>query len=455
MAEKSGFPYFEVQFTKTGDVHDRGEVQALKRHLGSSDIDDLLVLAHGWNNDMQEARGLYDGLLRELRSALDAGRVEGAPKRVSVLGVLWPSKKFAELERTASGAAGLGSAVTDDAIVRQIDSLEDVFDEPAQREALEGLKALVPRLEDSPKAQREFADLLRSALAAEPLPDNAKEAAEEDASDTFFRLPGDDLMERLGRPVELAEAPVSEPGDGPLDDLGGAARLDSDPAGGAAGIGDFLSGVKAAAGNLLNYATFFSMKQRAGTVGQRGVNGMLREIADEHPDLRVHLVGHSFGARLVTAATAGADGGSAFSPRSLVLLQAAFSHNGFAENFDGKGGDGDFRRVVSTRLVKGPIVVSHTRNDKAVGLAYPLASLVSGSDSAGLGDENDRFGGLGRNGARFTPEAVLGKLAPVSDTYRFERGRIYNLRADSVISNHSDIVKPEVAHATVAAMAGG
>jgi hypothetical protein len=62
---------------------------------------------------------------------------------------------------------------------------------------------------------------------------------------------------------------------------------------------------------------------------------------------------------------------------------------------------------------------------------------------------------MGRNGAQFTPEAVAGRLAPVSHTYRFERGRVYNLRADSVISDHSDIVKPEVAHLTLAAMAGG
>ena len=453
MAEKSGFPYFEVQFTKKGEVHDRDEVQALKRHLDASDAEDLLVLAHGWNNDMTEARRLYDGLLAELRTALRARRVAGAPQRVTVLGVLWPSKKFADMEVTASGAAGLASAVTDAGILRQIDQLEELLDDPAQAGSLEAAKTLVPRLEDSPRAQREFADLVRAALAAEA--DGPREGEEEDASDTFFELPGDDLMARLAKPVELDGAPAAGELDEGLGDLGGAARLGGDDVGTAAGLGDFLSGMKAAAGNLLNYGTFFSMKQRAGTVGQRGVNALLRDIGKQHPDLRVHLVGHSFGARLVTAATAGPDERSGFTPRSLVLLQAAFSHNGFAENFDGKGGNGDFRRIVTRRLVQGPTVISHTPNDKAVGLAYPLASMISGSDSAGLGDENDRFGGLGRNGAQFTPEAVKGKLTPVDRTYEFDRGRIYNLRADAVISNHSDIVKPEVAHLILAAMAGG
>jgi hypothetical protein len=358
------------------------------------------------------------------------------------------------MELTASGAAGIASLVTNEVLRGQIEQLEQLLDDPDRSPALERAKELVPRLEDSPRAQAEFADLVRSVLdAGRDAPDKAAEGEGEDASGSFFALPGSDLMDRLARPVELDTGPTTEPGADAIDDVGGAARLGADDVGGAAGLGDFLSGIRAGAGNLLNYATFFSMKQRAGTVGTKGVNALLRDLMDDDRSLRVHLVGHSFGARLVTAATAGPNDGSGLAPRSLVLLQAAFSHNGFAENFDGKGGDGAFRRVVSKRLVHGPIVITHTRNDRAVGLAYPLASLISGSDSAGVGDENDRFGGLGRNGAQFTPEAVIDRLDTVDHTYEFMSGRIYNLRADSVISGHSDIVKPEVAHVILAALA--
>ncbi len=460
MVEKSGFEYFEVQFTKSGDVHDRDEVTALKKHLAASNTTDLLVLAHGWNNDMAEARGLYEGLLSQLRTELQARRIAGAPKNITVLGLLWPSKKFADLKLTASGAAGLASSVTDDALLQQLEQLELLLDDPLQTPSIESLKALIPRLEDSPKAQREFADLLRSALVPEAdlreadLPDGVREGDAEDASDLFFSLSGSELMDRLAKPVELdAEPPAAEPSG--FDAIGGATRLGTDDVGSAAGLGDFLSGIKAGASNLLNYATFYSMKQRAGTVGQRGVNSLLREIAQDHQAVRIHLVGHSFGGRLVTAATAGPNEGSALAPRSLVLLQAAFSHNGFAENFDGKGRNGAFRRVVSAGLVHGPIVITHTRNDKAVGVAYPLASLISGSDSAGLGDENDRFGGMGRNGAQFTPEAERDNLLDADGSYQLHRGRVYNLRADSAISGHSDITGPEVAHLLLAAIAAG
>ncbi|HEX2222848.1 MAG TPA: hypothetical protein VHN15_01435, partial [Thermoanaerobaculia bacterium] len=102
---KSGFPYFEVQFDKDGNVHDAAEVQAVLDFV-AGDTTDLFVFSHGWNNDMDEARNLYQRLLAHFRAELDAGRVAGvAGRKLAVLGVLWPSKKFAEKDLIASGAA--------------------------------------------------------------------------------------------------------------------------------------------------------------------------------------------------------------------------------------------------------------------------------------------------------------------------------------------------------------
>ena len=56
------------------------------------------------------------------------------------------------------------------------------------------------------------------------------------------------------------------------------------------------------------------MKERAGKVGRGGVNPLLREIRAAAPDLRVHLVGHSFGGRLVTAAAMGRAGSQSVAP---------------------------------------------------------------------------------------------------------------------------------------------
>ena len=181
---------------------------------------------------------------------------------------------------------------------------------------------------------------------------------------------------------------------------------------------------------------------------------MLREIREIDPNLRVHLVGHSFGGRLVTAAAMGSGGSEPVSPASLTLLQATFSHNGFVEKFD-RERDGFFREVVTARKIAGPIVITCTSNDRAVGIAYPIASRFARQDAADLGDEDDIFGGIGRNGAlgRFTPEAIAGELLDAEGTYNFTAGKLYNLKADRWISHHSDVTGPAVANVLLSAAA--
>ena len=60
-----------------------------------------------------------------------------------------------------------------------------------------------------------------------------------------------------------------------------AAGRGVDPAlgdGGAAGLGDLLSGVQAAARRIANFATYYQMKSRAGTVGSKGVADLLQRV---------------------------------------------------------------------------------------------------------------------------------------------------------------------------------
>jgi pimeloyl-ACP methyl ester carboxylesterase len=194
------------------------------------------------------------------------------------------------------------------------------------------------------------------------------------------------------------------------------------------------------------------MKERAGKVGSDGLNPLLREIRDIEPTLRMHLVGHSFGGRVVTAAAMGRAGSEPLAPASLVLIQTAFSHNGFAENFD-RDRDGFFREVLTASKVAGPIVITHTKNDRAVGIAYPIASRFARQDAADLGDEDDVYGGIGRNGALHTPEAVAGELLAETGQYAFAAGKVYNLQSDRWISGHSDVTGPQVAHALLSAAA--
>ena len=129
-----------------------------------------------------------------------------------------------------------------------------------------------------------------------------------------------------------------------------------------------------------------------------------------------------------------------------MLLQAAYSHNGLSQKFDGTN-DGAFRTVIADKRVSGPILITHTKNDTAVGIAYPLASRIANQKASALGDENDPYGGIGRNGAQHTPEANPGTLRDLGEDYQFQPGRVFNLRADDFIHEHSDVKGPQVAYA--------
>jgi pimeloyl-ACP methyl ester carboxylesterase len=196
------------------------------------------------------------------------------------------------------------------------------------------------------------------------------------------------------------------------------------------------------------------MKDRAGIVGSTGVAQTIQKIRGVRTDLEVHLIGHSFGGRLVTAA-ANAQPAADSPIVTMSLLQAAYSHNGLAKDWDGAGNDGGFRSVVSDRKVKRSILISHSVHDFPVGTAYPLASRIMGMTAAALvGGPNDKFGGMGRNGAQHTPEAIDDTLHVVGTPYLpFAAGKwIRNLNGDGpapapTITSHGDIAKPEIAYA--------
>ena len=100
--------------------------------------------------------------------------------------------------------------------------------------------------------------------------------------------------------------------------------------------------------------------------------------------------------------------------------------------------NGFFRSVVDQKRVHGPILVTHTTNDKAVGIAYPLASRINGDKAAAFGDKDDVFGGLGRNGAQQMQdgETIAGKLSAVGANYAFKAGTFFNLEASEFIKGH-------------------
>jgi pimeloyl-ACP methyl ester carboxylesterase len=451
------FPFFQLQFDKNGKVFAPAEAEALMAGLTTpaDKPTDLLVMCHGWNNNMDDAKTLYSGLAKEI--AAQALTLAALAKRsFAIAGVLWPSKKFEDEELIPSGAASLDEAVTSETLkerVRDLRSLYEAADWPSggendKAEVFDRIEALMEGIEEDPARQAEAASLVRSLVSPEG-------ASADDASDRFFEMKPSMLVEKLSRSLNPPVA--SSPG----------AALSVDPfstgitsgLGGAASFRDVVGGIKSGFLHLLNFTTYYLMKARAGEVGAKGVAPLLEKIREVRPELRLHLIGHSFGCRLASAAVNALPENPAVYPDTMLLLQGAFSHNGFAAPGD-EVPEGVFRSVVSKGKVRGPILITHTRNDKAVGLAYPIASRLVGVTAAAIGDENDVFGGLGSNGAQTeatTKERVTGDLLGVGGAYPFatapKPSTPYNLRADAFIGGHSDIVKPEVGYAQAVAMA--
>jgi hypothetical protein len=136
-------------------------------------------------------------------------------------------------------------------------------------------------------------------------------------------------------------------------------------------------------------------------------------------------VGHSFGGRLVTAATNRLAPPARLELSSLTVLQGAYSHNALSRRVGGA-----FPLVVGKP--KGPIVFTHTHNDLACTIAYALASRLSRDTTQGIGDASDEYGAMGANGPQ---KLDPGAAVPDDTTQAFapKRGSVNTFLADQFI----------------------
>jgi hypothetical protein len=431
-SEIAGQPHWEIGFDEQGKAA-QGEVDALLAELPGKDLTDLFVFSHGWNSDRRQARRLYQLYFQQVPGLL--GRGGGQAARVGTLGVVWPSKRWAdEPEPTGDGgggAAGLGdsaaaAAPADDTAL--VEDLKDVFEGDQQRQALDELGRLLEERPEDPAALARFQTLMGE-LAGAP---DAEPAGEDQGE---LALLEDDPEEVFGRFADAVPQTVE---------------------GGAAGIGDAFGRLWNGAKEALRQLTYFEMKKRAGVVGKQGLGPLLGRIHQADPELRLHLLGHSFGARLVSFALAGLPDGAGSPVKSVYLLQGAFSHFAFADALPMDRSRGGALKGMAAR-VDGPLVASFSVHDLAVGKLYPLASLSSRDDAAGLEDRLFRWGGIGHDGAQAV-DATVASLGPVGTGYPFQKGRFVNLDGNAVINRggppsgaHSDIFHPELVWAGLAA----
>jgi pimeloyl-ACP methyl ester carboxylesterase len=212
---------------------------------------------------------------------------------------------------------------------------------------------------------------------------------------------------------------------------------------------------------VLRTLSYYEMKNRAGVVGQKGLGPLLSSLAGPGRPPRIHLMGHSFGARLASYTLSGLPEGKtgAASPvKSLTLIQGAFSHFTFASSLMFDPSRSGALAGCDAR-VDGPLLATFTAADRAVGWWYPAASMLSGQDSQSAADLAYRWGAMGHDGYQQDPAPNCVVLAAPGTPYAFHPTQFYALDANAVIcanqsqfsGAHSDIRHPEVLWAVASA----
>jgi hypothetical protein len=443
----AGLPFWELTFDADGD-QDTTSRDAFLAAVKDAGITDLIVFSHGWNTAPGSARALYQrffGLLAGQLDQVPAGR----PVTVGLAGVIWPAQLWSDqpipdFPATAAARPGGAASLSDASDATQAEPASAALDSetlatlkalfPAAAGPLDTMAGILDNGTPSADAIATFHEALAafSQLAAVPGDDGEGDPATPAPGEGQPRMLRDEPMELFQRYRDALQA-------------SGVAVAGGD---GQAGIGDSLRGILNGAKEALRQATYWQMKNRAGVVGQRGLGPLLGRL--DATRVRVHLVGHSFGARLVSFALAGLPSGP--SPvRGVTLLEGAFSHFAFASPLPF---DASRKGALAGMLarINGPLVVCFSSHDSAVGTFYPLASFAAQEDAAAANDALFRWGGMGADGAQGVSARLDGiQPAGPGTTYRFTAGQALNVDASDVVRKggpptgaHSDIVHPEL-----------
>jgi hypothetical protein len=425
-------PFVWLPFDGDGALTDPAAAAALLAALADSGASDLVVISHGWKTDQAGASELYTPLWANVTASLLA-HGGPAPGKVVVGGVVWPSKPFqTDFDVAAAETSGGGTLSVDPPVAGDGDLAPDELSAIlAGFTTLVGPKAGAAVAAAAAANTAGFDDRTARALLAELT------AAVELGGPSDHELGGDAAM-LSGDPLTALQS-LALPPTFPLHaSVGGALDLGS-------ALSNALQGPRAAIGRLLNQFTYFAMKKRAGVVGDKLGGVTLSQLAPAQP-VRLHLIGHSFGARLVTAAAAAFQPSANLKLASLTLLQGAYSHNGMSSGFNG-GEVGAYAKVVANSLVAGPITMTHTHNDSACTIAYPLASRLVHDTTQSLGDASDLFGAMGANGAQNLLAPALapnGTMAKGTASYPLTPGKVNRMLADACVTEHMDVTNPDV-----------
>ena len=429
-------PWYVMPFDKRGRCKAPRTRQHLLDALSTGGYTHVFLFSHGWNNDWSDASERYEEFVTgfaDLRQSMD---LPNPPEyRPLLVGVFWPSTSLVlPWERGPRFAGGDGSedGAADEAFAADFDQSLDELAEGLSDADHARFYELAGADELDADGVRELARLLAPAMEGEGGAEAGADGAGDDAAADWAEawLAGARLM---------ALRDGGDDDDEDEDDFGTSTPTAGGDGPEAAGLLDALDPRVP-----IRLATVWKMKDRAGLIGAHGVHPLLRDVLGAC-DASLHLVGHSYGCKVMLSAVAYGD-----LPRtvtSALLLQPAFSHRAFAVDADGKGNPGGYR--VALPRIEQPVVATFSAKDFALAKTFHLA--VRRKSDLGeqriAGTAPSRFaalGGYGPGGMANGEDRTIDIKDPGEpyDELGADGLEVLALHATRRIKGHGDIVQP-------------
>ncbi|WP_031499653.1 hypothetical protein [Bryobacter aggregatus] len=449
MEQIKGFDFQALACDGDGNLKGNG-IEILAQHIKSTGTTDVILICHGFRNDENDARTLYSNFLENFKKNSDLAGVSGQllARKFAVGGVFWPSMVFPESNDSGGKALSASGMAKETA---RLEALKPMLDAAGKRRITQMTKLLEAARKDE-AAQLKLVQHLLELLQQIGVQDsNEFVTAFEKAEAQTIR---DSLV--AGETIAVSKPKAGSSGTG-IPSLAAATTQN-----GAAA--SFFGNAFGFVPKFLNLTTFLFMFNRCGKVGENGMAAAVRKCKEAKPAVKIHLVGHSLGGRAVTACAKSLCTAPMVKIDSLMLLQAAYSHFGLAKQGTSDSGvkhpRGFFRDVIEKKVVKGPILATHSEFDSVVGFAYTTMAAASLNNAKKFGDQTSAFGGIGRNGILGPIELTALGLKQPGEAYAFEAGKVYNLdgsakiNGKALVSEHGDVTNPVVTWAFASLVAG-
>lgn len=439
-------PFYALRFDKFGELSSPRTAEELVDRLEKGEFTDVIVCSHGWNNVWKDALANYRHFLECLGDISErTGLRPDRAYKPLVIGVFWPATSLVlPWEKGPAIAGGVpGGSDSPDLDAWEVGDTETIAELIAEDDLAEFYRLAEAKSLDTADAAR-LADLLLP--LTERGDSDLHEMGPEGTAGRADLLAGWQEYATSERPTGVA------PGRG-------GRRLPADEeidiqSGQHAGSAPLLAGrVSLDPRIVLRLTTVRIMKDRAGKVGARGVGDILRRCMTAAPSARIHLVGHSYGCRVLLNAVARPVRGELPGRiRSMLLLQPAVSHLCFADALPQLEGSppGGYRAVLGK--VDQPILSTMSKHDFPLRKVFHHA-LIRPKDLGDIliaGDDDpppNIYAALGGYGPRrFTVAKVTmkephGAPAP-EDFYDLspDAPRVVTVEGTANIPGHGDVV---------------